>query len=99
MGMCQSPFPYGDLDGAWCVTQWPAKTTVPISIQGVPIWKPMETRRPTKKIPFGYSPLPNRGCAHLGINRYRYQSKTIRGTNYYKREQFFYTYCFSVHLA
>ena len=28
-----------------------------------------------------------------------YQSKTIRGTNYYKRDQFFYTYYSSVHLA
>ncbi len=40
--------PYGNVfggrffwqcDGAWCVTQRPAKTTVPVSIRGVPIWK------------------------------------------------------------
>jgi hypothetical protein len=30
----------------------------------------IETRRPTKKFPFGDSPLPNRVCAHTGINRY-----------------------------
>ena len=31
--------------------------------------------------------------------RNRYQSKTIRGTNYYKRDQFFYTYYSSVYLG
>jgi hypothetical protein len=30
----------------------------------------METRRPTKKFPFGDSPIPNRVCAHLEINMY-----------------------------
>jgi hypothetical protein len=30
----------------------------------------MEMHRPTKKFPFGDSPLPNRVCAHLGINIY-----------------------------
>jgi hypothetical protein len=53
MGMCQSLFfmrgsPYGNFfggqnfwqcSGTWCVTQWPAKTTVPLSIWGVPMWK------------------------------------------------------------
>jgi hypothetical protein len=27
----------------------------------------METRRPTKKFPFGDSPLLNRVCAHMGL--------------------------------
>jgi hypothetical protein len=30
----------------------------------------IKTRRPTKKIPFGDSPLPKRVCAHTGINIY-----------------------------
>jgi hypothetical protein len=33
------------------------------------------------------------------LMKFRYQSKTIRGTNYYKRYEFFYTYYSSVHLA
>jgi hypothetical protein len=32
----------------------------------------METCRPTKEFPFGDSLLPNRVCAHLGINIYEF---------------------------
>ncbi len=74
--------PYGNVfggqnfwrcDDTWCVTQLSAKTTVPVSIRGVPH---IETCRPTKEFPFGDSPFPNRVCAHIGINIYLFIGPT-----------------------
>ncbi len=46
-----------------CVTQWPAKTTVPVSIRGVPIWKNAGRQKKSQ----------------LGTPRYQKEFVTIRG--------------------
>jgi hypothetical protein len=67
--------PYGNVfgsqnfwqcDGARCVTQWPAKTTVPVSIRGVPTWKHAGRLR----------------NSHLGTPCYQAEFVTIRGLTY-----------------
>jgi hypothetical protein len=77
MGMCQSPFPYGDprmetfLQQKFFAMHWrlvrdsmAGQNYSPHFHSGSPH---METCRQTKKFPFGDSPFPNRVCAHLGI--------------------------------
>ncbi len=83
MGMCRSPFPYGDphiemflaakiLAMRWCLVRdsMASQNYSPCFHTESPH---METRRPTKKFPFGDSPLPNRVCDHMGINMYVWQ--------------------------
>ncbi len=91
MGMCQSPFPYGDprMETFWrpkfLAIRWrlvhdsmAGQNYSPRFYTGSPH---METSRQTKKFPFGDSPFPNRVCAHLGINRYTKEWRIDKATH------------------
>ncbi len=94
MGMCQSLFPYGDphmeifLAANFLALQlrlvrdsMAGQNYSPRFHMGNPH---METCRPTKKFPFGDSPLPNRVCAHMGINICTWGARGMLKSGIYK---------------